>query len=107
MRFQVPQFIETEVKLIGPFTLKQFLWLACGAVLVYIFYLTIHNFLFFILALPIGAFFVAFAFMTVNRAPLIDYVSYSINYVINPKKYVYKKYEAQDNNFTNSDVEIK
>ena len=27
MQFQVPQFTETETKLIGPFTLKQFLWL--------------------------------------------------------------------------------
>ena len=31
MRFQLPQFIETEVKIVGPFTLQQFLWVAGGA----------------------------------------------------------------------------
>ena len=31
MRFQLPQFIETETKLVGPFTLKQFIYLAGGA----------------------------------------------------------------------------
>ncbi len=31
MRFQVPQFIETETKIVGPFTLKQFLYIALGS----------------------------------------------------------------------------
>jgi len=39
MQFNVPQFIETEDKLIGPFTLKQFLYLAAGgALLVFAWY---------------------------------------------------------------------
>ncbi len=99
MRFQMPQFIETEVKLIGPFTLRQFLWLAFGAVLIYVLYLTIHSFVFFIIALPLGALFAALAFVVVNGAPLINYVTYAINYAINPRKYIYKKFEAPENYF--------
>ena len=30
MKFQVPQFIETEEKIIGPFTVKQFIFIAIG-----------------------------------------------------------------------------
>ena len=30
MRFHVPQFIEKESKIIGPLTLRQFLWLLAG-----------------------------------------------------------------------------
>ena len=30
MQFQTPQFIETENKIIGPLTLKQFFYLAVG-----------------------------------------------------------------------------
>lgn len=91
MRFQLPQFIETEVKLVGPFTLRQFLWVAFGAVLVYILYLTLPTPLFVILALPLAAIFVALAFIDINGAPLSDYAVYAFNYLINPKKYVYKK----------------
>lgn len=92
MRFQLPQFIETEVKLVGPFTLRQFLWLAFGASLLYILYLSLGGGpLFMILALPIGVIFVSLAFVTFNGAPLFNYVVYAFNYLINPKKYIYKK----------------
>ncbi len=94
MRFQLPQFIETEVKLVGPFTLRQFLWLAFGAVLLYVIYLATGSqggVIFIILALPIGAIFAALAFVTFNGAPLFNYVVYAFNYLINPKKYIYKK----------------
>lgn len=94
MRFQMPQFIETEVKLVGPFTLRQFLWLAFGAVLLYIIYLSMGGGpLFMIVALPIAAIFVSLAFVTFNGAPLFNYVVYAIQYLINPKKYIYKKDE--------------
>ncbi len=93
MRFQLPQFIETEVKLVGPFTLRQFLWIALGAVLLYVIYLGMGGvtFFFILLALPIGAVFGALAFVTFNGAPLFDYVVYGINYLVNPKKYTYEK----------------
>jgi hypothetical protein len=38
MRFQVPQFIEVEDKIFGPLTVKQFIYLAGGAGLVFILY---------------------------------------------------------------------
>src|SRR3989344_88813 len=54
MKFQVPQFIATETKLIGPFTLKQFLWLASGGMLIFLLFAVLNRFLFFIVAIPIG-----------------------------------------------------
>ena len=103
MKFQVPQFIETEVKLVGPFTLKQFLWVAFGAILIYILYLSLPRVLFFILGIPAGALCGSFAFVTINGTPLISYVGYAINYALNSKKYIYKKFEAPDN-YSGSDI---
>lgn len=91
MKFQVPQFIATETKLIGPFTLKQFLWLAAGGGIIFLLFFTINSLIFFVVAIPIGAFFAALAFIKINEAPLINYVSYGITYFLNPKQYVFKK----------------
>jgi len=92
MRFQLPQFIETEVKIVGPFTLRQFLWLAVGAALIYVIYLSLGGgFFFVLLATPIVAIFGSMAFVSYNGAPLFNYVVYGFNYLINPKKYIYTK----------------
>lgn len=96
MRFQVPQFIETETKLVGPFTLKQFLWLASGGGLTYILYAILNQYIFFVLAIPIGGFFIALAFVKINEIPLISYVLYALSYFSGPKKFVFKKEQEAD-----------
>jgi hypothetical protein len=96
MKFQVPQFIETETKLIGPFTLKQFLWLASGGAMLFLLFLTVNRFIFFIVAIPIGGFFSALAFVKINETPLVNYFMYGINYIMNPKQYVFKKEGEKD-----------
>ncbi len=91
MRFQLPQFIETETKIVGPFTLQQFLWIAGGASFVFLLYTLVKGVLFFIFAIPIAGIFLALAFWKIDGVPLIVYVTYSLSYVTNPKKYLFKK----------------
>ena len=91
MRFQLPQFIETETKIVGPFTLQQFLWVAGGAAFTFLLYTLVKGVLFFVLALPILGIFLAFAFIKIDGVPLIVYASYSLSYFTNPKKYIFKK----------------
>lgn len=98
MKFQVPQFIETETKLIGPFTLKQFLWLASGGAILFLLFLTMNRFVFFIAAIPIGGLFSALAFIKINETPLMNYVLYALNFFANPKQYIFKKEEEQELN---------
>ena len=97
MRFQLPQFIETETKIVGPFTLQQFLWLAGGASFTFLIYTLTKGVLFFVLAIPILGIFLALAFLKIDGVPLIVYASYSISYFSNPKKYIFKK-ENKDTN---------
>ena len=98
MRFQIPQFIETEVKIVGPFTLMQFLWVAGGAAILFLLFMLVKGFLFIALALPIAAVFTAMAFVKVDGVSLLVYASYGLSYILNPKKYIFKK-EAEQNNF--------
>lgn len=91
MRFQIPQFIETEVKIVGPFTLQQFLWVAGGVAILFLLFMFVKGLLFIALALPIAAIFTAMAFVKVDGVPLLIYVSYGLSYILNPKKYIFKK----------------
>ena len=91
MRFQLPQFIETETKIVGPFTLQQFLWIAGGAAFVFLLYMLVKGVLFFIFAVPIAGIFLAFAFLKIDGVPLIVYASYSLSYFTNPKQYIFQK----------------
>ena len=96
MRFQLPQFIETETKIVGPFTLQQFLWIAGGAAFVFLLYTLVSGILFFIFAIPIAIIFLALAFLKVEGVPLIVYASYGLSYLTNPKKYIFKKDETNN-----------
>ena len=99
MRFQIPQFIETEVKIVGPFTLQQFLWIAGGAAILFLLFMFTKGYLFIALAMPIAAIFLALAFVKIDGVPLLVYVSYGLSYLLNPKKYIFKKEEQNNQNF--------
>src|SRR3989338_5746272 len=97
MRFQLPQFIETETKLVGPLTLKQFLWVAGGAAILFLLFLTAGpGFIFFAAGIPVAGIFLALAFLKIEGMPLINYVAYLLSYLLNPKRYIFKKTE-EDN----------
>lgn len=96
MRFQLPQFIETEVKIVGPFTLQQFLWIAGGAAILFLLFMFTKGLLFIALALPIASIFLALAFVKVNEVSLLVYISYGLSYILNPKKYIFKKEEYKN-----------
>ena len=99
MRFQLPQFIETETKIVGPFTLQQFLWIAGGTAFVFLLYMLVKGVLFFILAIPIGGIFLALAFLKIDGVPLVVYASYGLSYFTNPKKYIFKKEDEGVNSY--------
>ncbi|MCX6765456.1 MAG: PrgI family protein [Candidatus Moranbacteria bacterium] len=91
MLFNVPQFIDVEDKVAGPFTAKQLLWMfGMGAVL-----LVLWNILekpaFFVSAVPIVALFMALAFYRPYNQPLIRFILFSLLFLFRPKVYVWKR----------------
>ena len=91
MQHKVPQFIEVEDKIFGPFTLKQFSYLAGGFGLCIIIWRTFPNssFLLFMLA-PVAAFSLALTFLKPNGKPFIFLVQNFVFFLIRPKKYFWK-----------------
>ncbi|KKW44962.1 MAG: hypothetical protein UY94_C0007G0004 [Parcubacteria group bacterium GW2011_GWA2_56_21] len=91
MRYQVPQFIEVEDKIFGPFTFKQFVYLAGGAGIGFVFYelLPLYIGIFFIV--PVAALALALAFYKVNNQPFIKTLEYAFYYVVSTKLYLWKK----------------
>ncbi|MEK7086588.1 MAG: PrgI family protein [Patescibacteria group bacterium] len=93
MEYQVPQFIEVEDKIIGPLTLRQFIYVAgtAGLCIIFFFYL---NFVFaLILALPVIGFGAALAFYKINGKPLIEVLEAGFNYYISEKLLLWKQGE--------------
>jgi hypothetical protein len=94
MRFQVPQFIEVEDKIFGPLTLKQFIFLAGGAGLSFVVYITINNLLISIVPIAIiMTFSSALAFYRVNNRPFIGVLESAFKYFTGNKLYIWKKEE--------------
>ena len=92
MRYQVPQFIEIEDKIFGPFTFKQFTYLIGGGGLSAAIWFTIpSSFLKFILIAPVVSISLAFAFYKVNNKPFLYIFVSAMQYFIGAKLYVWKK----------------
>lgn len=90
MEYQVPQFIEVENKLVGPLTLKQFIYVAGGVGMCVVFFAYLP--LIFALALSalVGGFAGALAFYKVNGKPFINVLEAGFNYYTGAKLFLWK-----------------
>jgi hypothetical protein len=91
MRYQVPQFIEVESKIFGPLTLKQFIYLAGGAGIIFLLYIILPVWLTFLLGLPVAGFGLALAFYKINNQPFIKVLENALKYSSSGKLYLWKK----------------
>lgn len=91
MRFQVPQFIEIEDKIFGPFTFKQFVYLVGGAGIAFILYRALPLFLAVFFIVPVVALSLALAFYKVNNRPFILMLESSFKHLLRAKLYTWKK----------------
>ncbi len=109
MEYQVPQFIEVENKIVGPLTLRQFIYLAGGAglcVLFFVYLPIIFALLFSALAV---AFAVALSFYKVNGKPFIEVLEAGFNYYTGAKLFLWKRRdpEAQKNTLAKVEPEVQ
>ena len=96
MRFEVPQFIEVEDKIVGPFTWKQFVYLAGGAGALVILYLLVPFMVFVLIGLPIGALAGFLAFHRINNRPFSIFLESFVNYISHSRLYLWRKAEQQE-----------
>lgn len=91
MQFQVPQFIDVEDKVIGPLSLRQFLYIAIAVGILFVLYKLLNFFVFIILAIPVGALTYGLAFVKVNNQPFMSIVRNFLGFLKKPDFYVWKK----------------
>ena len=91
MQFNIPQFIEIKDKIIGPLTMRQFLYILAGLGALAAVWFFAELWLFLIIAIPILVFCLMHAFYKFNGRPFIYFVGSVINYLIKPKLYLWKR----------------
>jgi hypothetical protein len=91
MQFKVPQFLDIEDKLFGPFTFKEFVYLAGGAGLCFVIYKLLGLFLGAIPILIIAAIAIALAKYRPNNRPFIEMIEAAFNYLMQSKLYIWKR----------------
>lgn len=95
MRYQVPQFIDVEDKIVGPLTLKQFVYLAGGAGMCFVIYTYVPLLIAIPLILIIVGISVSFAFYKINNKPFIDFVESAFMFYTKQNLYIWKKEEKK------------
>lgn len=91
MEFTVPQFIEKEPKIVGPFTFKQFIFIGiAGGICLFLFFILPLS-LFIIIAIILlgGAF--ALAFLKIGKTSLPLFIKNFFIFIFKPKVYLWKK----------------
>ena len=91
MRFEVPQFIDVEDKVFGPFTFKQFVYLAGGGGIAVVLWVFVPKLLAIPLILGAVGFALALAFYKKNNKPFIFLLESMFKYATSARLYIWKK----------------
>ncbi|MFN4181575.1 MAG: PrgI family protein [Candidatus Paceibacteria bacterium] len=102
MQFKVPQFLDIEDKIFGPFTFSEFVYLAGGAGLCYVIYKALGLLLGFIPIIIVGGFALALVFYKPNGKPFIDMIESGLKYAVQSKLYIWKRKAAERQTFAST-----
>ena len=97
MQFKVPQFLEIEDKIFGPFTFREFVYLAGGAGLCFILYKLLGFYLGILPILAVAGFSASLTFYKPNNKPFIDMLEAGGKFVLQSKLYIWEKREKKIN----------
>ncbi len=91
MQFTVPQFIEKEAKIVGPFTFKQFIFVGVAGGLCLFLYFTVSFTSFIVLSVLILGIAFSLAFVKIKKTPLPVIIKNFFLFLTEPKVYLWKK----------------
>jgi hypothetical protein len=96
MEFTIPQFIEKEPKIVGPLTIKQFVFIGFAGMVAVVFYFTTPFPIFLIVsAIIVGSGF-SLAFLKINGIALPLVIKNLFFFTLKPKIYLWKKSQLQE-----------
>ena len=91
MQFEVPQFIEIEDKIFGPFTWRQFLYLGGGGGMCVVLLLTLPLYISIVPIILIGTLTGALAFYPVNNRPFSHFLEAMYNHYRRDRLYLWQQ----------------
>jgi hypothetical protein len=91
MMYNVPQFIDTEDKIVGPLTAKQLGWLFGAGAIILVLWNLLDFGAFIITAILVLALFNAFAFYKPNGQSFLKFVISMVFFGFRPKIYIWKR----------------
>ncbi|MBP9765696.1 MAG: PrgI family protein [Candidatus Pacebacteria bacterium] len=107
MQFRVPQFLDIEDKVFGPFTFKQFGYILGAGGFAYIFWKLIPSMLIaFPLILLFSGTFIALAFVKINDRPFADVLESAYKFIIGDKTMIWHKSEFKKEDFETKKIRI-
>lgn len=90
MQFQVPQYIDVEDHIVGPLTIRQFLYLAVGFFIIFGLYFPLEMWLWLPIAIVVAGASLALAFVKYNGRPLLTILLAAFRYLSRPKIYAWR-----------------
>ena len=92
MQFHVPQFIDVEDKIFGPFSAKQFAYMGGAAGVFFMFFSLTGSFILgLLISSPVVALGLALAFYKVNNRPFVHIAEAAFRFFFDTKLFVWKK----------------
>ena len=95
-RYHVPQFIEIEDKIFGPFTFKQFVYAIGGFAVAFIFWVFLPRFLAVLFGVLVITFSLGLAFYKINNRPFMDVALSATGYFTKSRLYLWRKTEKKE-----------
>lgn len=95
MQFKVPQFLEIEDKIFGPFTFKEFAYLAGGGGICFVLYKLLGLFWAFIPMLIVAGLSALLTFYKPNNKPFINMLEAGFEFFLQDKLYIWKRREQE------------
>ena len=93
MQFLLPQFIERDPKIVGPFTFKQFVYVGIGGISIVVLYFAVGlNIIFIITAIAIAGIALSLVFVRIGPYNLPAFIKNAILYYLGSQKlYIWQK----------------
>jgi hypothetical protein len=91
MQFKVPQFLDIEDKIFGPFTFKEFIYLTGGAGLCFVLYKALGFWVGLIPIIITASLALSLTFYRPNGKPFVDLIEAGIKYMIQDKLFIWKR----------------
>ena len=90
MQFQVPQFIEAEDKIVGPLSLRQFIYVCIAGGVSIMLYFSVGGFIWLFGTIIVLGLAIGFAFVKIGGRPLADVMFAAASFYWKPQIYVWQ-----------------